>query len=151
MKSFLRSATTTVALLAAGFAGGLSVDAARGDELVAQVIAPATPPPQTRPSGIPGIDAATVERVVSAAVAVAVERATNTAIDRVQRAVVPPELANLRQQLGAVERITTEVAAIRRSIAQWLMWGAAGLFALLVLASVVGGTIVALLFRNRRA
>ncbi len=151
MKLSLRSATATLALLAAGFAGGLSVGAARGDERVAQVIAPATPPPQARPSGIPGIDAATVERIVSAAVAVAVERATNAAIDRVQRAVVPPELSSLRQQLGTVERITAEVAAVRRSLATWLLWTAAGLFGLLVLASVVGGSIVALLFRSRRA
>ena len=33
------------------------------------MVGPASPPPQTRPSGIPGIDAATVERIVSAAVA----------------------------------------------------------------------------------
>lgn len=147
----LRSVAAALALLSAGFAGGLSVGAARGDELVAQVIAPASPPPPSRPSGVPGLDAATLERIVTVAVNVAVERAMSTAIDRLQRAIVPAELTSLRQHLGTVDRITTEIATIRRSIASYVLWAAAGFFALLVLASVVGGTIVALLFRSRRA
>ena len=151
MRTFLRNTTAALALLSAGFAGGLSVGAARGDELVAQVVAPASPPPAARPSGVPGLDAATLERVVTVAVTAAVERATAAAMDRLQRAVVPPDLANLRQQLGMVERHGAEIATIRRSLASYLLWGAAGLFGVLVLASVLGGMIVALLFRPRRA
>ncbi|MCA0304307.1 MAG: hypothetical protein LCH95_18015 [Proteobacteria bacterium] len=145
----LRAAFTALVLLSAGFAGGLSVGPARGDAQLAQATPPAAAPPSA--NRVPGIDAATLERVVTIAVNAAVERATNTAIDRLQRAVVPPELSNLRQQLGTVERLSNEVASIRRSVISYLAWSAAGLFALLVLASVVGGSIVALLFRSRRA
>jgi hypothetical protein len=151
MKTSLRSAIAGLALLSAGFIGGLSVANARGDELMAQATPPAATPPAGRVTGAVGIDAATLERVVNVAVAAAVERATNVALDRLQRALVPPELASLRQQLGTVERLSGEVASIRQALVSWLLWGAAALFGLLVLASVVGGTIVALLFRPRRA
>ena len=67
-----------------------------------------------------------------------------------QRAIVPPEIATLRQQLGTVGRIGDEIASIRRTLVGYAAWAAAGLFVLLVLASVVGGSIVALLFRSRR-
>lgn len=152
MKNVLRSAVAGLALLSAGFAGGLSVGAARGDELLAQATPPAQAPAQgTRPTATIGLDTATLERVVTAAVTAAVERATATAVERLQRAAVPPELATLRQRLGDLDRLSGEIASIRRSAVSYLVWGAVGLFVLLVLASVVGGSIVALLFRSRRA
>ena len=147
----LRTALAACALLSAGYAGGLSVAAARGDELVAQATPPAAPAQPARTSVIPGVDNAALERLITVAVTTAVERATNTAIDRLQRTVVPPEITGLRQQLGTVGRIGDEIASIRRSLVGYAVWGAVGLFVLLVLASVVGGTIVALLFRSRRA
>ena len=150
MKNLLRSAVAGLALLSAGFAGGLSVGAARGDELLAQAPPPA-PAQGSRPTGTIGLDTATLERVVTAAVTAAVERATATAVERLQRAAVPPELATLRQRLGDLDRLSAGVASIRRSAVSYLVWGAVGLFVLLVLASVVGGSIVALLFRSRRA
>ena len=159
MKTFVRSAVAGLVLLSAGFAGGLSVGSARGDALLAQATPPATPQatpaPTTPPAAGRGsslaLDAATLERVVSVAVTAAVEKATANAMERLQRAAVPPELASLRQQIGNLDRLNAEVASFRRSLGRTLAWAAVGLFVLLVAASVVGGIIVTLLFRSRRA
>ena len=147
----LRSAAAALVLLSAGFAGGLSVGAAYGDVPAADpmVLAQATPPAGRTPA-MPALDVATLERVITAAVTAAVEKATATAVERLQRAAVPPELATLRQRLGDLDRLNSEIASIRRSLVGYAIWAAVGLFLLMVLASVAGGTLVALVFRSRK-
>ena len=49
----------------------------------------------------------------------------------------------------SLARFLNEVASLRSTVLGYLLWGAVGAFALMVLASVVGGAIVAALFRAR--
>ena len=152
MIASLRSAAAALVLLSAGFAGGLSVGAAYGEVPTAGsvVLAQATPP-AGRPPALPTLDTATLERVVTTAVTAAIEKATAVAVERLQRAAVPPELATLRQRLGDLDRLNSEIASIRRSLVGYAIWAAVGLFLLMVLASVAGGTLVALMFRSRKS
>jgi Ni,Fe-hydrogenase III large subunit len=97
-----------------------------------------------------------LEKAVERAANAALDKAAAEAVERIQKAMVPPELATLRQRIGELDRlrsgITTEIAEVRATTLRYAIWAGAGFFAVMVLASIVGGAIVAALFRpSRRA
>jgi hypothetical protein len=99
---------------------------------------------QAQPSTVPG--GAALERGREAAGAAAERVRSNVPLT--------PELEALRDELaGQVEELRTIVhktyeEAGAKAVA-YALWGAAGLFAIMVLSSVLGGVIVALIFRRR--
>jgi hypothetical protein len=84
----------------------------------------------------------------------AIERGKESAAERARA--MGPELKALRDEMTAqagelrtwVDRKVDEAG---RKAMGYAIWVAAGFFALMVLASVLGGVIVALLFRRNRA
>lgn len=84
----------------------------------------------------------------------AIEKTKESAAERARA--MGPELKALRDEMKAqvgevralIDKKVDEVGAKARTYA---IWAAVGVFALMVLASVLGGVIVALLFRRNRA
>ena len=149
MKAFFRSLASGCGLLAIGFVAGISVGDARSDHRPApEQLA------QAASSGSPaGLDMDAVERAVNRAAKAAFDKAADEAVDRIQRTALPPELTTLRQRVADLDRlrgeIASQIAAARATALHYTLWGLAGLFGVMVLASIVGGTIVAALFRRR--
>lgn len=84
----------------------------------------------------------------------AIERGKESAAERARA--LGPELKALRDEMTAqVGELRTlvdrKVDEAGRKAMTYAIWAAVGLFALMVLASVLGGAIVALLFRRNRA
>ncbi|TAJ94763.1 MAG: hypothetical protein EPO10_20135 [Reyranella sp.] len=83
-----------------------------------------------------------------------IEKSKESAAERARA--MGPELKALRDEMTAqvgelrtmVDRKVDEAGRKAMTVA---IWGAVGFFALMVLASVLGGVIVALLFRRNRA
>jgi hypothetical protein len=150
MKAFPRSLASGCGLLTIGFVVGLSIGAARSDNrTVPEQLAQAVPS-----SGTAGaLDMAAVEKAMDRAAKAAFDKAAAEAVDRIQKAAVPPELATLRQRVADLDRLRTELAAqvstARATVLRYALWGLAAFFGVMVLASVVGGSIVAVLFRRR--
>jgi|GEM_PF-656315 len=72
------------------------------------------------------------------------------------RVALPPELKALRDEM--VEQVEDLRTIVNKKYEEagakalsYALWAAAGLFAIMVLASVVGGVIVALIFRRSRS
>ena len=129
-----------IALVFAGAA--LARDA--GEEGARPAPAAAVQQAQAQPPAPPGAGA--LERGREAA---------GAAVERVRSKVpLTPELEALRDELvGQVEELRAVVhrtyeEAGAKAVA-YALWGAAGLFAIMVLSSVLGGVIVALIFRRR--
>jgi hypothetical protein len=83
----------------------------------------------------------------------AIERGKDAAAERARA--LGPELKALRDEMTAqVGELRTlvdrKVDEAGRKAMSYAIWAAVGLFALMVLASVLGGAIVALLFRRNR-
>lgn len=84
----------------------------------------------------------------------AIEKGREAAAERARA--LGPELKALRDEMKAqvsdvrtlIDKKVDEAGAKARTYA---IWAAVGIFALMVLASVLGGVIVALLFRRNRA
>lgn len=84
----------------------------------------------------------------------AIEKGRETAAERARA--MAPELKALRDEMASqvgevralIEKKVDEAGA--RAVT-YTLWAAVGFFALMVLASVLGGVIVALLFRRTRA
>jgi hypothetical protein len=84
----------------------------------------------------------------------AIEKGKESAAERARA--MGPELKALRDEMASqvgevrtlIDRKVDEAGAKARTYA---IWAAVGLFVLMVLASVLGGVIVALLFRRNRA
>jgi hypothetical protein len=166
MKTSLRSLASACGLLTIGFVVGIGVGAARGDDTsvseqpgrASAMLAQAAPSPPGSPPGKPagatGVDMKAVEQAIAVAAKVAFDKAAAEALERFQKAAVPPELATLRQRIGELDRLRNEVRAeisdVRANALQYALWGAAAFFGVMVLASVLGGAIVAALFRPRR-
>jgi hypothetical protein len=150
MKAFPRSLASGCGLLAIGFVVGLSIGDARSDHRpVPDQLAQATP----SPGSTGGLDMAAVEKAMDRAAKAAFDKAAAEAVDRIQKAAVPPELATLRQRVADLDRLRTEFAAqmsaARATALRYALWGLAAFFGVMVLASVVGGSIVAVLIRRR--
>jgi hypothetical protein len=150
-KAFLRSLASGCGLLAIGFVVGISVGAARSDHRPgAEQLAQAA----STPGSTAGLDTDAVEKAMNRAAKAAFDKAAQEAVDRIQTTALPPELATLRQRVAELDRLRSEIAsqvsAARATALQYALWGLAALFGVMVLASVVGGTIVAALFRSRR-
>lgn len=84
----------------------------------------------------------------------AIEKGKESAAERARA--MGPELKALRDemtaQVGEVRAlIDKKVDEAGRKAMTYAIWAAVGVFALMVLASVLGGVIVALLFRRNRA
>lgn len=84
----------------------------------------------------------------------AIEKGKESAAERARA--MGPELRALRDEMTA--QVGEMQALVDRKIDEaghkamtYAIWGAVGFFALMVLASVLGGVIVALLFRRNRA
>jgi len=83
-----------------------------------------------------------------------IEKGKDAAADRARA--LGPELKALRDEMKAqvsevrtlIDKRVDEAGAKART---YMIWAAVGFFALMVLASVLGGVIVALLFRRNRA
>jgi hypothetical protein len=156
MKAFPRSLASGCGLLTIGFVVGISVGAARSDhrppdQAIPEQLAQAAP--SSRITG--GLDMDAVEKAMDRAAKAAFDKAAAEAVDRIQKAAVPPEVATLRQRVADLDRLRTELAAqvstARATVLRYALWGLAAFFGVMVLASVVGGSIVAVLFRPRRA
>ena len=151
MKAFPRSVASGCGLLAIGFVVGISIGAARGDHRPpSEQLAQAAP----SPGGTRGLDMDAVERAMDRAARAAFDRAAAEAVERLQRTAVPAEVATLRQRIADLDRLRSEIASqvstVRATAVRYALWGLAAFFGVMVLASVVGGTIVAALFRPRR-
>jgi hypothetical protein len=84
----------------------------------------------------------------------AIEKTRESAAERARA--MGPELKALRDemkaQVGEVRALVdTKMDEAGHKAMSYAIWGAVGFFALMVLASVLGGVIVALLFRRNRA
>lgn len=84
----------------------------------------------------------------------AIEKGRESAAERARA--MGPELKALRDEMKAQvgemrALIDKKVDEAGRKAMTYAIWGAVGVFALMVLASVLGGVIVALLFRRNRA
>jgi hypothetical protein len=150
MKAFPRSLASGCGLLAIGFVVGISIGDARSDHRpLPEQLAQAAPSLR----GTPGLDMDAVEKAMDRAAKAAFDKAAAEAVERIQKAAVPPELATLRQRVADLDRLRTELAAqvsaARATALRYAIWGLAALFGVMVLASVVGGSIVAMLFRRR--
>lgn len=120
---------------------------------------PATPAPApgarpAAPVDRGGLDRAALEAAIQRAVQNAVDRASAEALDRLQRSPLAAEAAALRQKVEDIDRLREEmrreIAQARSAVIGALIWGAVGLFLLMVVASVLGGAIVAMVFGGRR-
>lgn len=168
MKAMLRSLASGCGLLAVGFVAGTSVGTARSEHrpileqpgasptLLAQASPSSPAAPLDKRATAGGVDMNALEKAMERAAKAALDKAAAEAVERIQKAIVPPELATLRQRIGELDRlrgeIGTEIAGVRATALRYAMWAGAGFFAVMVLASVVGGAIVAALFRpSRRA
>ncbi|MBL6615543.1 MAG: hypothetical protein ISP45_16145 [Reyranella sp.] len=165
MKTSLRSLTSTCGLLLIGFVAGITVGGARSEHrpgseqpgsdstMLAQA-APSSPGalPERR-GAVPGLDMNAVEKAIGQAAKVALDKAAAEAVDRIQKAALPAELTTLQQRIGELGRmrdeIRTQISDVRAKALQYALWGAVALFGVMVLASVLGGAIVAVLFRPR--
>ncbi|WP_428685947.1 hypothetical protein [Reyranella sp.] len=112
-----------------------------------------------RPSGQEGVDAGVVvtqqaQVQTPPSAREAIEKSKESAAERARA--IGPELKALRDEMAAqvgevrklIDKRVDEAEAKARSYA---LMAAGGLFVLMVLASVLGGVIVALLFRRNRA
>ena len=112
-----------------------------------------------RPSGQEGVDAGVVvsqqaQVQTPPSVRDSIEKGKESAAERARA--IGPELKALRDEMAAqvgevrklIDKRVDEAEAKARSYA---LMAAGGLFVLMVLASVLGGVIVALLFRRNRA
>lgn len=154
MNAFPRSLASACGLLAIGFVVGISVGAARSDhrplpdQSVPEQLAQAAP----SPGNMRGLDMDAVEKAMDRAAKAAFDKAAAEAVERIQKAGVPPEVTALRQRIADLDRLRTELAAqvsaARATVLRYALWGLAAFFGAMVLASVVGGTIVAALFRR---
>jgi hypothetical protein len=85
----------------------------------------------------------------------AIEKTRESAAERARA--MGPELKALRDEMKAQVGEVRGAGSTRRwtkaghKAMSYAIWGAVGFFALMVLASVLGGVIVALLFRRNRA
>lgn len=163
MKAMLRSLASGCGLLAVGFIAGIDVGAAGSEHrpipeqpgpaptLLAQA-APAAPSDRRTTAG--SVDMNALEKAVERAAKAAADKAVAEAVERMQKAMVPPELATLRQRIGELDRlrseISSEITEVRATALRYAVWAGAGFFAVMVLASIAGGAIVAALFRPRR-
>jgi hypothetical protein len=82
-----------------------------------------------------------------------IEKSKEAAAERARA--MGPELKALRDEMTAQAGelrtlLDRKVDEAGRKAMSYAIWGAAGVFALMVLASVLGGVIVALLFRRNR-
>jgi len=153
MKTLLRSLASGCGLLTIGFVVGINVDVARSDQLLAQA-APSSPSASPdKPAGVTGLDMKAIEKAVGQAAKAAIDKAAAETLERIQKAALPPELTTLRQRIGELDtlrnEITTEISEVRAKALQYALWGAAAFFGMMVLASALGGAIVAALFRTR--
>ena len=112
-----------------------------------------------RPSDPEGVDAGEVvaqpaQAQTPPSARVAIEKGKESAAERARA--MGAELKALRDEMASqvgevralIDKKVDEAGAKARTYA---LWAAVGLFALMVLASVLGGVIVALLFRRNRA
>lgn len=165
MKTLLRSLASACGLLTVGLVVGINVGSARSDHrpvvepsvhvppMLAQA-APSQPEPSSdKPTGTVAVDMTVLERAINRAARAAFDRAAAEAVERLQKAMVPAELTSLRQRIGEFDRLRNEIGAdisvVRAQVLQYALWGAVALFGVMVLASIVGGAIVAALFRPR--
>jgi hypothetical protein len=165
MKTLLRSLASACGLLTVGLVVGINVGSARSDHgpvvepsghiptMLAQA-APSQPDPSSdKPTGAVAVDMTVLERAINRAARAAFERAAAEAVERLQKAMVPTELTSLRQRIGEFDRLRNEIRAdiseVRAQVLQYALWGAVAFFGVMVLASIVGGAIVAALFRPR--
>jgi hypothetical protein len=165
MKTLLRSLASACGLLTVGLVVGINVGSARSDHrAVAEpsgqfptMLAQAAPSqPSTspdKPAGTVAVDMAVLERVISRAATAAFDKAAAGAVERLQKAMVPAELTSLRQRIGEFDKlrneIRTAISEARAQVLQYALWGAVAFFGVMVLASIVGGAVVAALFRPR--
>ena len=152
MNALLRSSVSACCFLITGFVVGISVGVARSDSgHDSTMLAQARPTTQGTAAGL---DMAAVEKAVSQAARAAFDKAAADALERLQKAALPPELATLRQRIGELDTLRNEVrieiANVRSKMLHYALWGGVAFFGLMVLASVLGGAIVAALFRRRR-
>jgi hypothetical protein len=142
----------TIRFVAAGLAVGL-LSASLGAQAQQQGQGGRQTAPVPAPA--PAIDRAALEIIVQRAVQGAVDRASADAIDRLQKSPALADAAALRQKIEDLDRLRTEVrsevAALRSTLVSYLIWAAVGFFVLMVLASVLGGAIVAMVFKGRAA
>ena len=86
----------------------------------------------------------------------ALEKGRESSLDRARAKVpLPPELKALRdevtEQVGELRAfVDKKIQEAGAKAVTYALWAAAGLFALMILASVLGGVVVALLFRRSR-
>lgn len=137
MSRFFPSLIFVLGALAAGTAAAGSTDQeGAAPSAIAIQLAQAQQPPS------PGRDA--------------LEKGRESGVDRARAKVpLPPELKALRDEV--TEQVGDLRAFVDRKIQEagakavtYALWAAAGLFALMILASVLGGVVVALLFRRSR-
>jgi hypothetical protein len=84
------------------------------------------------------------------------DKAKDSVVERARAKVpLPPELKALRDEIA--EQVSDLRATVNKKYeeagakaATYALWAAAGLFAIMVLASVLGGVVVALIFRRGR-
>jgi hypothetical protein len=156
LKALLRSPASVCGLLIIGFAVGISVGVARSDHpsvpgpgRVSDMLAQAAPPPPgtspDKPADTAGVDMAAVERAIDRAAKAAFDKAAAEAVERIHKAT---------QRIGEFDKlrneIKTEISEVRAQMLTYAIWGGVAFFGLMVLASVLGGAIVAALFRKRR-
>src|SRR5262245_33999848 len=137
MKAFSRSLASGCGLLAIGFVIGISVGTARSDHRpIPEQLAQAAPLPG-------GLDMDAVEKAMNRAAKAAFDKAAAEALERIQKAAVPPEVATLRQRIADLDKLRSEIAAqvsaARTTALHYALWGLAAFFGVMVLASVVGG------------
>lgn len=84
------------------------------------------------------------------------EKGRESSVERARAKVpLPPELKALRdevtEQVGDLRAfVDKKIQDAGAKAVSYALWAAAGLFALMILASVLGGVVVALLFRRSR-
>jgi len=152
-------------LLLIGLVAGINIGGARSEHravpeqpgpvstMLAQA-APSSPGASVgRPAGVAGLDMNAIEKAIGQAAKVALDKAATEAVDRVQQAALPAELTTLRQRISELAKMRDEIRAqisdVRARAVQYAIWGAVAFFGVMVLASVLGGAIVAALFRPR--
>lgn len=143
MRSLVRPLALAAAVATLAFLAGIRPGMAQGDDR------------PSSPGSKPGaLDVAAVEQAVNRAVKAAVDQAMVQATERLQKAPALADAAALRQRLADLDKlrddIRTEISRARATMLQYALLGAAGIFAVMVLASVLGGAIVAALFASRR-
>lgn len=103
------------------------------------------------------IDTSVVERAVREAVEKAardvIDKAMKEATSQLPRLLVPPEIRFVADKFKSVTNFWNDLRkSVERGLSDaqtYAMWAAAAFFGVLVLASILGGTVVALIFRRR--